>query len=65
MARAITSEPELADREPKLCGIWPVEFLPLLDFKNPTGHDRAADLTVLSGVFRTDQGAALWGYHAR
>ena len=31
----ITGEAELADRETRLCGAWPVEFMPLLDFRNP------------------------------
>jgi len=30
---AITSEAELTDREARLYGAWPIEFLPLLDFR--------------------------------
>jgi hypothetical protein len=32
---AITGEAELVDRETRLCGTWPIKFLPLLDFRNP------------------------------
>ena len=32
---AITGEAELTDREMRLCGAWPAEFLPLLDFRKP------------------------------
>jgi hypothetical protein len=31
--QAITSNAELADRESRLRGAWPIEFLPLLDFR--------------------------------
>ena len=33
--RSMTSEIELAEREARLSGTWPIEFLPLLDFRRP------------------------------